>query len=484
VTAAVVGVAAMVYALHGFENFLDYDNAIYAYGAQQALAGIPPYKSVFNITGPLAYLLPVPGVALARAVGIEDLTGIRVFFLAISALVVGGLYVLARDLFKSRATGVAAAAAFLTFYTFLHNATAGPREKTPMLLFVVVALISAVRRRWFLAGVAGALAPLVWQPSGLVPVAILIAAATSVSGRQRWRAIGGVMLGGALPAAAITVYFVLKSALPDFVDGALLVNLRYTTTSSESFLERFWRILHVVHDGDGWSAWIIATGLVAMAGVLLWRIHAVADWRGLLHDRFAVILIAFLPCVAWTSYDFQGPPDLFILLPFAALGIGSLVYSVEQLMGASFSRAAAVLVTTGSIVLASWTAVHRSNQGLLHQHRSVVQMLAEVPPDAQMMSLGAPQPLVLAGRRNPNPYVILGRGLAEHLHATWPGGMEGFLHDLDSHPPELIAFGPYVWGTRSEMLTRWMYDNYVEWGSASEWTWFVHRSIAEQIGNR
>jgi hypothetical protein len=110
-------------------------------------------------------------------------------------------------------------------------------------------------------------------------------------------------------------------------------------------------------------------------------------------------------------------------------------------------------------------------------------MLREVPPDAQMMSIGAPQALALACRRNPNRYLILLRGLDEHLHATWPGGIEGFVHDLESHPPELIAFGR-VTGARSEVLTRWMYDNYMERGGAPGWTWFVHRSIAEQICNR
>lgn len=480
VAVAIVVVAATVYTLHGFQSTLNADNGLYAYGAQQALAGVPPYESIFNITGPLAYLLPVPGAVFARVVGIEDLTGIRLFLLGLSALVVSTIYLLAHDLFRSRATAVAAAASFLTFYAFLHNATAGPREKTAMLLFLVLALLGTVRRRWFLAGMAGALATLVWQPAGLIPVAIVAARAIGAPPRDRWHDIGAIMLGGAVPVGVIVIYYALEGALRALLDGFLLVNLRYTATSSESFFEQFWQTVRVVRRGYYMSAWIIATGLIAMAGVILWRLRAAADWRGLLQDRFLVILIAFPLCVAWTAYDFQGPPDLFFVLPFAALGIGALVYSVERVMSASFGRAAAALVTTGAIVLASWSAVARRDHGLIRQHRSIAQMLAQVPPDARMMSIGAPQAMVVSGRTNPNRYQILLRGLDEHLHATWPGGMEGFVNDLEDDPPEVIAFG-HVTGARSEVLKRWMYQNYVQRGRAPGWEWLVHRSIAERV---
>jgi hypothetical protein len=344
----------------------------------------------------------------------------------------------------------------------------------------MLALLATVRRRWFLAGLAGALATLVWQPAGLIPVAIAIAAAVRVAGRNRWRAMRAIMLGGAIPVGAVVIYYALVGALAALLDGFLFVNLRYTTTSSESFLQQVARTVDVVRRGYGRSAWIIATGLIAMAGVVGWRVRAAADWHALRQDQFVVALIAFVLSVAWTAYDFQGPPDLFFVLPFAAFGIGGLVYLVEQTMTAPVGRAAAALVTVLAIVLASWSAVTNRDHKLIRQHRSIEQMLAQLPSDARMMAIGAPEAMVLSGRTNPNPYLILLRGLDEHLHATWPGGMEGFVQDLESDPPEIIAFSD-VTGRRSEVLKGWIHQNYVQRGWAPGWKWFVHRSIAERV---
>jgi 4-amino-4-deoxy-L-arabinose transferase-like glycosyltransferase len=131
-------VAVVVYSLHGFRGYLDRDVALYAYGGQQVVDGVPPYVGVLNRAGPLAHILPGIGVAVARLVGADDLTSIRVVFMLFAVACVGVVYLTTRDVFRSRLAGVAAAAAFLSFTGFVHYATYGPREKTPMTLFLAL----------------------------------------------------------------------------------------------------------------------------------------------------------------------------------------------------------------------------------------------------------------------------------------------------------------------------------------------------------
>ena len=99
--------------MHGFRGFLDRDVALYAYGGQQVVDGVPPYEGIINRAGPLAHILPGLGVAVARLIGADDLTTIRVVFMLFAAGCVGVVYLLSRDVFGSRLSGLAASAAFL-----------------------------------------------------------------------------------------------------------------------------------------------------------------------------------------------------------------------------------------------------------------------------------------------------------------------------------------------------------------------------------
>ena len=137
---AVVGlVSLVVYALHGFDGVLKRDLGVYLYGAQRFLDGDPPYVGILNRAGPLAHVLPAVGIWVGRQVGVGDVHAARYLYLLISVACVCLVHVLARDLYGSRLVGVVSATAFLGFQGFLEMATYGPREKTPMVLFLLVA---------------------------------------------------------------------------------------------------------------------------------------------------------------------------------------------------------------------------------------------------------------------------------------------------------------------------------------------------------
>ena len=146
---AVVGVVSLVtFALHGVTGSLSRDLSVYTYAGQQVADGHPPYLGILNRAGPLSHLFPALGVGIARVVGIDDLVGARLLFMGLSVLCVCTAYLLGRDLFGSALVGLVTAATFLSFQGFIEYASNGPREKTPMMLFILLALWAMVHRRW------------------------------------------------------------------------------------------------------------------------------------------------------------------------------------------------------------------------------------------------------------------------------------------------------------------------------------------------
>ena len=157
------GVALLTYALHGFNGMLTRDLAVYSYAGQQVAEGVPPYLGILNRAGPLAHVIPAIGVGIARIGGFDDVFTMRLLFMAIATICVCAVYALGRDVFASQLAGLVSAGAFLTFFGFIEYASNGPREKTPMTLFIALALWAVARRRWFTAGLFVSLATLCLQ---------------------------------------------------------------------------------------------------------------------------------------------------------------------------------------------------------------------------------------------------------------------------------------------------------------------------------
>lgn len=481
----VVALSAVVYSLHGFEAAMDRDVGIYAYGGQQFIDGVPPYESIFNVTGPLAHMLAGIGVLSARIFGIDDVLAMRIVYLVFSCLTVAAIYALTRELFRSRLIGLVGASAFLSFLTFVHYATSGPRAKTPMVLFGVLCLLLTTRRRWVLAGVTGGLATLVWQPAVLFPLAAVAMALGSDDGRRRWHALAAVIAGGAMPLAASLVYFGVTGSFGAFIDGYVIANVRHVGPSAGGLLTRVGRVARVIADGYRESAIVVGVGLATLPLVLAWRLVRAADglttvWR----DRFTPVFVAGLLALAWSLFDFQGPPDAFLLLPFAACGAAGLVHGVARLTPQRVSVVLAVGTILGGVVLATWLSATTRSHALTTQRGSVEQLLAAMPPGAELMSFGAPEAMVLAQRTNPHPYLILIRGLDGYLDATWPGGLSAFVGQLREDPPEVVARGNRAFGTRSEPIQRWLREEYVEVGrvpGVPGWRWLVHERAAGEL---
>ncbi len=335
-----------VFALHGTDGMLSRDLGIYAYAGQQVADGVPPYVGVLNRAGPLAHVLPGLGVVLARLGGLDDLFGIRLLYLAFAVACVVLVHLLGRDLFGSPWAGLAAAASFLSFSGFIMFATGGPREKTPMLLFLLLALLAAGRRRWLTAGLFLGLATLVLQTILTVGApALLVAALMDDNGRARLTACLRILAGGAAVLAATVLYFLAVGRLDEFVQAFVLINAEYTKAAPAlvGVADDWGRVVR----GYGPSTVILVGGLLALP-LLALAAHRRSDPAAPLLTGLSV---ATLTGVAWMVHDFDSWPDAFPVLPLAALGAGGTVAALARLLGGRRGIALVVawsLVATGS----------------------------------------------------------------------------------------------------------------------------------------
>ncbi|HEX5860524.1 MAG TPA: glycosyltransferase family 39 protein [Nocardioides sp.] len=468
--------ALVVFLVQGFDSILTRDLALYSYGAQQAVEGVPPYVSVLNRAGPLAHLVPAVGVGAARIVGMDDILGMRLLMLLISVTCVWVLYALVRDLFHSRLAGVASATAMLTFAGFVTYAVGGPREKTTLTLFVLLVFWAVLKQRWLMAGICVALATLTWQPSFITG---LLAAGVAVAGLGRTAMLPAALrftVGGLIPTAVITAGFALAGAATAFLDGFVLINWRYTTPGRfYGFHDR----VDLLTDAFGVSVVVILIGLVAI--MVFAALRARDAFRSREAPDLAVVGIgvATVGGVLWSLFVFNGWADLMVLLPSAALGVGALAAEVQERVP---GRVGMSILVGWSVVclLAGLISSFENREHTLDRQRAEVDaMFAAVPPDATVLSVGGPEPLVLTHRTNPIRHQMFLAGLAQYVDDTWPGGLDGLAEWIGEEEPTFITVDHPEWYSWLEPT---LDAEYVDVGTTpGDFTWYVHRSVGPDV---
>lgn len=477
-------VALVVYLMHGFDGPLLRDSGIYAYGGQRVAEGVPPYVAIANRAGPLAHILPGGAVAVARVVGVDDILAIRVFYMLISVACVGLAYLLGRDLFRSRLAGVATAATVISFHGFIWLATYGPREKTPLVLFALAALLAIAHQRWLTTGFLVALATLVWQPvffalfSGAV-VAVLL----GVPARDWWRAAVRIAVGGLVPAVVTVASYAAVGQLPVFWESFVLINAQYTTKAAHTLLSSADTSWKTLSSGFGASVWLLVGGAVAMvvaAVVVLWKPR---------DPRTAAVVAAGTGCLIallWTFRAFDSWPDAFLVLPFAAIGIGAVMAAIAARVSPRVAVGVVVTLSLACTATAVGYAVSDRNERLNGQRRATATVL-RVLPDATIFSVNAPQPLVISGQRQGTRFHAFGNGMTPYIRDTFPGGLRGYAKYIEDHDLTVIALGKKRWGlTRAiapsdvpSWLAPELERSYEKVGDAPGWTWYARRDLGE-----
>lgn len=462
-------VALFVYLARGLGGELGRDAGIYAYAGQQVADGQAPYVGILNRVGPLAHLLPGVGVIGARVVGADDIIGIRVVFVLLATACVGLVYLLGRDLFRSRLAGLAAASALLCFQGFINLATSSPREKTAMVLFLVAMLLAVVHRRWATAGFCIALATLTWQPVFLIALAGTVTTVLVGLPSGRMRALLRVAVGGLVPAAVTLGAYAVIGEVRLFLDDFLLINARYT--DQQGILKRPRLAWSFLVEGYGASLVVIGVGLVVLLSLTA---AALVRRQGLREARTAALVgagVASVVALLWTGRAYNSWPDVFFLLPLAAVGIGGLASELRHRLPVRGAVGITVAWTLVATAMAVTYSVTNRDHSLANQRASVEAVL-EVVPRARMLSVAAPEPLVLAGKRNPSRLQLFGNGLIDYVEDTWPGGIYAYGRWVTTvSRPTIIAIGTNVPGWLRPSFD----DAYVLAGPAPGWTWYIRR---------
>jgi hypothetical protein len=487
----VFGLAAFVFSQYGFQGELSRDTANLLYSAQQMAQGVPPYVSIFNHSGPLAPLLAGIAVSASDLFNTDSIMAVRAAFFILGALGVVAVYLLGSSLFQSQQAGMLAASIFVGYECFCHDAVSGPRTKIPMVLFEALALFLASKRSWFWAGFCASLAGLAWQPAALYALTVVVLAfAQSKDRRDRKRNTLNAAAGAIIPVLGVSGYFAYKRALGAFIEGAVLFNLKHLDRQPGSFFEHIAAAIGVVFRGYPLTAIPIFIGMFAILVIYVWRFKANNGGAGRLlsMDRFAAVLITFPLLGVLSLTDFQGCPDLFVFLPYTAIGFGWLLHlalrSMSMTVGPVGHRVVFVLLC--ATLLGTAVAYHRitRERGLVEQRRLAQEIESEFGRDCPIISIGAPELLVLLERTNPNPYVFIASGIDKRIDATTPGGFEGWLQQLAEHDPCVIAVGgvarqdPAVRalsGRFKNALIDWLQADFEE-RPLGRWTLFVKRS--------
>jgi glycosyl transferase family 87 len=478
----VAAVGLVVYVLHGFDKALTRDLGVYTYGGQRFLVGDPPYVGILNRAGPLAHALPGIGIWLGRRVGVADIHGARGLFMLMAVGCVCLVYLVTRDVTRSRAAGVVAAAAFLGFQGFLDLATNGPREKTPMVLFLLAAFWAVHHRRWATTGVFTALATLTWQPVFFVAAATALTAVLLTPDR-RLRACAGILVGGAVPTALVAGYYVAHHAFHTFLEGFVLINAQYTEQAGP--LTHLGRALSDLRDGYGPSLAVITVGLVAAPVLAIGA--AASAWRS--REPAAVTTVAlgagWFVGLVWCCIAFNAWMDLFLLLPSAAIGVGGLAAWLLRRLGRRATPAVTLVLTLGlALAGTAYAAVYSvttRGDDLGTERASVSAVLRAGPHPATILSLQAPEVLVMSHRANPTPYQMFDHGFPDYIEATYPGGLSGFLGWVQRTGPTYVVTQPTF---HPQWLMPWLRQHYADVGSTPQFRWWVSRSVRPEVRQR
>ena len=478
-TGVVCLVAAVTYLLHGFDGALTRDLGVYSYAGQTVADGVPPYVGILNRAGPLAHLVPGIGAFAARGVGVDEVFGMRFLLMLIAVAAVGVTYRLGRDVFRSQIAGLTAAAALLCCHGFITYATYGPREKTTMVLFLICGLLAMTHQRWVWTGVFIALGTLTWQPVFFAAIAGALVALLLGMRAGRLRALVALAVGGLIPTAITVAAYAAGGHLRLLIDDFLLINARYTEQISP--LQYPVEIWHLVLDGYGWTVWVQIVGAVALLALC---VHVVVkrSWRRDPADAALIGMgVALLAGALWSLKAFNGWPDSFVMLPQTTIGIGGLA----AVLGRRFPGRTTAVLALAWVVVASATAVFFSvtarDHRLVEQKADVAAITSLLPADATMLSVEAPQPLVLAQLRNPSRFQLFGNGLIDYLDDTWPGGSDGYGRWVERQAPTVIALGvrePPEW------LAPVLDASYRDVGSSIGWDWYVRTDVATPARER
>ncbi|HEY2298093.1 MAG TPA: hypothetical protein VGH43_10220 [Jatrophihabitans sp.] len=478
-------IAAVVYSQFNIYGKLSRDSAIYVYGGQRFVHGAPPYVSIMDPKGPLSSILCGVGVAVARLFGRSDLLVIRVEFCALAILGVLGVYLLVVELWQSVVGGLVAAAVFVTFSRFAHQALAGPDGHSPGTVFLIFALWLTARKNWYLGGVAAGLAFVSWQPLfPYVPISLLCAVAWS-PGRRRHAAAWN-LAGAATPVILLMGYYAAEGHLGKLFEGLFVFPLTGTRRAPLSFGARLQFMFRNVAGSYGAGAVLLWIGLALVLAAAVWIVVR-SQWRAaLLHPLVLLVGLSLVTQLAYMAYDYIGWTHAFPVLPYAAAGFGMAgAKLLHRLSGVRAQQAATAGLLIGVTALVTTCAVlyyqPSDDEPLRSEQASACAIAGALVPGTPLWTLGDPVPLVLLHRSNPDNYPYLGSGEDVWKVKHTRGGFDGWTDQIAASGATVIVMDTWRGPYRGPMHD-WLVTHGYQLGYIGPFRVYVTRAARVQMG--
>ncbi|MBO0884598.1 MAG: hypothetical protein J2P17_30545, partial [Mycobacterium sp.] len=399
---------------------------------------------------------------------------------ALAILSVLGIYLLVLGLWHSVVAGVVAAAVFTSFKMYAHEALVGPDGHTPGVVFLIFAMWLTVRRRWYWAGFAAALAFFSWQPLFPYPAIVLLCAVAWSPG-HRWRAAIRNIAGGMTPFVILIVYYAAEGYPGKLFEGTFLFPVRGTYRVPVAFGSRLHWIFRDIPRSYGSSATLLWIGLALLLIEAVWTVaSAGSEWRAaVISPIILLVTLSLVAQVGYVLYDYIGWTHAFPLLPYGAIGFGAgtvrLLQWVSRPSDARLVTSAALLA--GAAALTGFYAVSyyqpTRDTALLAQKAAACAIQRSLPQGTTLWSIDNPNPLVLLHRRNPDNYPYVGGGLATWRVKHTRHGFAGWTAQIRA-TASIVAF--QYWRERIPIRARlehWLTNHGYRKGYIGQWKVYV-----------
>lgn len=467
------------------------DSSIYIYGGQQMTHGLPPYASEMDPKGPMSSIIAGFGVAVARVFGHSDVLVVRAEFCALAVVGALGVYLLVLELWHSVPAAVVGAVVFASFKNFAFNALTATDGHMPGIVFLIFAMWLTVRRNWYLAGFAAALAFLTWQPLVVYPIATLICAFAWSPGR-RAPTVGRTLAGMATPFLALVVYYAAEGYLKDLFLGLFVypvTGVQRPPTTVGHRLHTFLTSVEHLYQAGVILFWV---GLALMVLAAIWTVVSARPHRraALLTPIVLLVLLTFVLDFAYVLYDYIGYPHSWPILPYASVGLGAGTAALlNRLPRPRLRRAATGVVMVAVAVLIVVCAVNfseplPSNGQLRAQEASACAVKWSLAPGTPLWTIDDPVALVLLHRRNPDNFPYVGGGLdiwkVNHTH----GGFDGWTRQLRSSGASVVIVDAWVEGEYKQPIQEWLLAHGYRRGFIGGWQVYVTSQARRQMRAR
>jgi hypothetical protein len=172
------------------------------------------------------------------------------------------------------------------------------------------------------------------------------------------------------------------------------------------------------------------------------------------------------------------------MLPSAALGLGGLTAAILDQVRGRGRRWVTVGTAIGLALAFTVFAADRSwsgrNSHLDYQRRMTAAVMAQAPPDATIVSVQAPEVLVLTHRTNPTRLQMFSNGFWQYVDATYPGGLDGYRAYLERTRPDFIVV-QHLYHPR--WLTPLLQQDYRLVGTRPA-AWWVSNELGADVADR